>query len=116
MKKNCVYDVLIPFYQILLQQEGRIRPWTCHEVASSLGMDPNQIRSRCLNRLRAEGYIMNAQVSDLTLKPKIRANSAGHGKTYWVFTGKFKNMAGGRRLGKIQQGPVLSSLPEDCVF
>ena len=105
MKKNCVYDVLIPFYQILLQQEGRIRPWTCHEVASSLGMDPNQIRSRCLNKMRSEGFIA-----------KRRGTFAGYGKTYWVFTGKFKNMAGGRRLGKIQQGPVLSSLPEDCVF
>ena len=114
MKKNCVYDVLIPFYQILLQQEGRIRPWTCHEVASSLGMDPNQIRSRCLNKMRSEGFIENSDKLGETAKR--RGTFAGYGKTYWVFTGKFKNMAGGRRLGKIQQGPVLSSLPEDCVF
>jgi len=34
---------------------------------------------------------MNAQVSDLTLKPKIRAN--GYGKTHWIFTQKFKTLA-----------------------
>jgi len=36
---------------------------------------------------------MNAQVSDLTLKPKIRANFAGYGKTHWIFTQKFKTLA-----------------------
>jgi predicted ArsR family transcriptional regulator len=92
-KLHCLYDILIPYYQILLQKGTGDQPWTCVSIAKELGLKMTTVRSRCLNRLRAEGYIMNAQVSDLTLKPKIRANSAGYGKTHWIFTQKFKTLA-----------------------
>ncbi len=93
MKPHCFFDILLPFYQEMVRAHGKAVPFTSYQIAERMGMDPVQVRTRCMEKMRRTGYIMNSDVNR-----RLRGESGGYGPTRWKFTEKFRKWAAAQSL------------------